>query len=774
MAELAQWLESEYRKKLNIDGVEGSKRYHQFMQMKKVTLSSIRRMGTAANLLYEFPAALEDVRMVRFKASRMIDGAKQSVVYAVAFWWEHTGLEYITTTPTHVSRDGEYRNRLIPVHVLESAYAEHAELIAPAEEAMLGDLASGKLKCDVTVLPTDEHEADILNQVDKKRLAVTAYVAGWLASWFDTTNGRFPAHSRPEYRDVVLNHHSSVAERIYRSQRSLLVELAGTMRRTKPVSEMRLEAGVKMIPFRSQAMSYPADIRFREWRELYINRIVSDYVANFAAPGFALIGAWFYFDGSCGAAYENEAMRVRYARSDEAAKALALLHEARYPARRSKTKPLDERIYEAAKYAQETVVMSKSAIGVITEHCGPAFGDLPNLIRRLEYPNYGDLETFANARIFAKTIFELLYNCQILHERIGAVHGDLHLGNFTRRRSVNLDQRIVPDDPDAGRVMRLQNAAVAFIIRDERSTYIFPYDGLQACLVDFSRSMLGGPAARAHIQREFGITFVDLFLTDQVPYAVSIIERHLPSYYTTHKEFLQRFAIDEPDIFYELARAADLLAIGRNLADTMEAEVADAAANAATKRPFAAAPGSIRLARSVEKRAREWLLNALHAVEAGDVVRPEDVTGAHGAFAAVLRAFDKWTFAAWKPADLAKLNLVDIHNAGVGAEYTLGSFSDWPPYVRDDEFAAHRGERTMADILSRDPQDYHNTVRRNAGVAEQRADMYPPDLTPDEFFAEAADDAAASDDADDADAADDDDVADGTEDADGSSSSEND
>lgn len=739
------WVYGEYEKTLRLDKVEGSKRFHRFLQYETPRFSSARRIGQLLNLRHEYPILREGVHTIRFTAER----GKKAVVYAVAYWWEETGIEYISTMPTYVSCDGEYRNRLIRTSALYEAFEKYHAATDPAEEAVLSDLSTGKLDLHVRILPSGERSQEIATLVDEKRLAILAYVASWMTSWIDNQNGRFPSHTRPEYLPVVLKANKSVMRAIDQNTRDDLSLFTSVVIRGRPVGDLRIEVGMKSTPLKSWGTVRLGDIRFRAWREIFINRFVRDLVVNFAAPGFSVAGDWCYFDGSGLTAYENKAMGKLYARSGEARKTLERLREARFPARSAKAPALDERIYTAVKFARESVVYSDVSLVVSYEHCGPTFANLPRRDRRLQYPRTDEIATFTNPGLFAKTIFEVLYSCAILHARVGVVHGDLHLNNYTLRRAAELDLPVSPLKPQLGRTRRMQHPITAFVVQDERTTYVFPYDGQQACLVDFSRSIIGGEFGLEHVRREFGAQFVQNYIVDQAPEAAETVERHAPTFTARNRAAVHQLALDEPAIFFELLRAVDFIAVGGGLADMIEIELArDKKAKAAGEKPkhlrwFTADPRSLEIARGVERRARNWLLSSLAAALAGDVRRPEDLGGGTdevlggptSAYAAVLREFTPWTFGAWKPADLQAGFLADIHNATVPLTYSLAEPGLLPPTMQIPEIKKHRGKRTLLEIINRPPELATRAEASGRDAAEHLAALEPADLDTADFFA---------------------------------------
>jgi len=712
-----------HKKQLALSKIEGSLRYHRFLDTIfanrdiRPNLRVAPNHATALELLYKYPAYRENVRVIQFTAVR--GGA--SAVYCTAYWWPG-GIKYVTLSPAFVSKRGDYRRGVIPLTAFDQIRSAFRDSFGPADADLARDIAAGDLQLSARVFPTDANSPEILAEAAEHDLERAGYLFGAMAAVIETKSGRFASNTLDGYGRVVLAPIADKLAAISETNAGInFLMLRNLVLRADSVApKTKAEVGVRTIPLKSWAATQPGDIRFPEWLELYVSRLLSDSVVGFAAAQFPVVGHWFYFDGSEKAVYENPDVARMFDRSDVARESLVKLREARYPARAAASTGLDSRIYKAARFARKSLVMSNEAVCILVEHCGLSFADVPRWISKDCALSYKEQEAFTDPALFGKILFEALFGLEYAHSKLGIAHGNLTLQSFSWRYVLEIFDY-------ANNTTIATNPLAAFVVRDERSTYVFPYDGRTVCVLGFGRAVLGGSAARAHLVREFGEAYFLTFVVDQAAAAVAALVRDIGAYAEQHLPAIRALAFDQPDLFFELVRGGDMLAACRAFVELTEIRVP------AGVRPFVVAPDVAKMAKKAEKVAHDWLINALEAVDHGDVVRVEDLDGEHRAFAALARLFDAWAYSAWDPYELEDSDLIEVHNSNVVVPFTISDPARWPPYLQLARLEQYFTPDAKLMFTDAEVAAFRDQTAANAAAAH--AAVEPADPTTSEFFA---------------------------------------
>lgn len=600
---------------------------------------------------------------------------------------------------------------------------------------------------DVTDVP------ELADAVDRLRLPVRAYVAAWICDFYNIFYGLMQAHSTPAYSAVLRGPTDGefFQRLIDRGCLRALLGLRARWTRSLDVGDTRLEVGLKSVPLTERGLAAAGDVRYRAWREIYLQIVVSDLVANFVCGGFPVFGAWFIQQGTPAVYYENHAMHAKYARGRRAAEVVAQLDAARAEKLGAE---FDDDIARAERYANSFLVMADASLVCFSEFVGTTVANMPSRLQNLqEYaisPKEADL--YRDSELFTKILFDICYACYTLHARAGAVHADLHMNNMTVNRVVYYSQQTrLPDDlaayvADPADFVELRSDPLAaYVLRDARDTFVFPTDGRVGTLIDFSRAIIGGPGVE-RLRADFGDAYTEAYLRDQRGRALAALRRNLPAYVDRYEDDLRRLIRDDFPLVFKLLGAVDLLAVGRGLAGQAEGEArAEAAAVAAGWTPDTHAPrpghpgeplaGAVRtlgpwkeaaaLAHSLEEAARDWLVRGLDRARAGDVA---DASVEWPGLEILPKVFAKWTYSAWKrdrPKRLRSGQLSDVYNAGAPLQWSLREYARWPPAMQVENIEKVRGEIPLRVLISRDPAD---AIARDAPVAGTSGELTDIDV----------------------------------------------
>jgi hypothetical protein len=267
--------------------------------------------------------------------------------------------------------------------------------------------------------------------------------------------------------------------------------------------------GQKIIPLNISEAQHPFNLRYKPWREYLISLKLSDMVVNNVSPGFFITNSWFYIKNSRKGLFDNEIQYEKMERSDSAIEITNLLLRAQIythnnlghssvltDKKRQKTdkrimnswlsdkfKHLYDKIQDPIDFAKEDIIMSNVALCLITEYVGRTLMDVLSISKTSTY--YNDLigHPFSQKGfpIFSKYIFEICYNLLVMNQKLGVIHGDLHLNNATLKPMV---YKRIKD------IKNVKNPQVMYALDDKDEQYIFPTAGYHVCIIDFSRSIV--------------------------------------------------------------------------------------------------------------------------------------------------------------------------------------------------------------------------------------------------------------------------------------------
>jgi hypothetical protein len=720
-----EWVYETYRDQLRLPEAEGSRQYHDFIESMDIAtfpLSGAVRVQSFHIIKFGYPMRRAGYLTAAFAARVSARGSasrQRETYYAYAYWPRDKGAgppEYICLSPTFESRDGEYRHRFIWYKQFDEGYEANAPLLSPLEECLLGAIGEDELAIDVFFFPGDEGlprgaRAAAAAHVEASRLGLKALAATLAVDALRARGGTLQNHAYPAYAAVMRALYERCLPAVEAISPAVRHELSvfATGKAGRPG---RAQCGQKLVPLTVREALQVNDINFAPWREAWVGRRATDLVVNGAAPMFPIFNNWTYLDGIDRSLFEGRAMHARYDRSLQAEGVAESLRGARALARRTagsdyRMGQLDAHVYDALAYAQEFVLLTGLAMCSTSEFVGSTVRSLPEIVRHSAQVSPAFLRMYADPAMQARYLFDLCYGAHALHTRVGAVHADLHLNNMTVHE-LSSQYKGACGPEGLSFAARYRNPAIAYITggRGEADTYVFPHDGWFACLIDFSRAILG-PAARPAIAAESGEAFAAGFYRSQVGRALRVLHFYVPSYVEAHQEKIKGLLLADFDALFRVMTAVDFLAIGRNYGALLR-EVAAAGRGPGDQRALEVAPEGIATAARIERLALEHLVVHLTDLVEGGSGRRAAIP--HAGDVVIPGAFDAFRYSAWaasadvagapRPFALADATLVDVYNGAAPLEYSGTDYSRFPPWARFDVLERHLGGIKLAQVTA--------------------------------------------------------------------------
>ena len=679
-ANFVRWVYDTYQKQLRLSSVEGSRKFRDFLGSGDVStfpLSGARRVQSFHITKFGYP--MRRAGYVSAVLSVRVSKPQSEVYFGNAYWALKNGRapEYLCLSPTYESRDGEYRHRFIWYNQFVEGCEQLASLLSPVEEAILDSLGKGELEIGVTFFPSEGSQR-FSDFADKERLALKALTAILALDAQGARAQTLQNHANPDYIAVMKSLHAKYAK-VFAEWGAQELSRIAVFKTGKENQPFRTQCGQKLTPLTIRESLEVNDINYAPWREAWVGRAATDLVVNGVAPMFPIYNNWTYLGGINRYFFENKAMRARYDRSLEARGVAQSLREARKRADASpenyRISQLDAHIYESLLYAQDYLLLTDLALCATSEYVGYTLRTLPNLTRRSEWISPARLLMYSDPARVARYLFDLCYGAHQLHTRLGVIHADLHLNNMTIYELSN-QYRKAPKTTTYKK--RVDNPVIAYVTgaKGESETYVFPHDGWFACLIDYSRAILG-PAARPQIVKEFGEAFATKFYRNQIGRALRVIHHYAPSFVKKHQEKIKALLLSDFDRLFRVMTAVDFLAIGRNT-KALLSELSKSPLRKKDKRTLKVSPKGIAMAGLIEKTALEFLIVNL----SGLVSRKESAASLEQAAGTTVIAavFEKYLFAR-QTTNLRKSTLVDVYNATAPLKYSGSNYENFPPWA---------------------------------------------------------------------------------------------
>lgn len=684
-AEIEQWLVAEYRKAI---GVLPGRR-----------LGALGRKFPARSLRgppYALAGMQHMVRYLKLRLSHSMGGSYACLVltaehatarsnYAMAYWRLEGDRpaavpEYVCASPTFKSRDGEYRDNFIRYDALSR--------VAPALEPVLAQirqlLADGTLQLSSVGLPDSTAAAAEALRLPELLLATTLTFT--LPNYFD-----------PEANEA----YATLARAIHAALPDMSAFEAARLTFTKLITKGVFGCGQKLTPLTVREIMAPQDMSFSAWRELHVGQAASDLLLNFVAPSFAFYNQWAVV-GAGPELFENPAMSAKYHRSAEAAAAVAQLRGARHALGRVEEKNhysegLDQLTLEAVKHAQSYLLMSRHALLHTLESLHCSLGGVAHS-RWARVSANTAAEAVASEGAVAHLFFTAAYGNHCLHAKLGVAHTDEHGGN------VALSQWGAATCLHRGvRFRAYRNPVVAYVAgpRGEADTYLFPAGGARACLIDFSRAILG-PAYRERLESGRGPQAVDNYYRDQAHRVLRILHAYAPAFVESHQADLKAAILVNYAAVFPVLCAVDFIALGRSF----RAAFAPGAVTGPEAVRVEAHPSLAALALALETRAREIFVAGLHDLAENRGRGAAPFPGAE----LLEHVFGRWRVTQWAAADLREAQLADAYNFTNELAYSGASYSKFPPWARLEEIEKHLGGLTVEQLFAQGPEAFLEAI----------------------------------------------------------------
>lgn len=485
--------------------------------------------------------------------------------------------QYICLGPTFQSADGEYRRRFISFRQFKYIMNQFKMLVEPVVDQIIKWMNKKTMSIQMEAffpkyLKDPKIQRAFMEKLDTDRLLIEIYAAVWLLEYKRLEDDTQENHLVAGYKEAMFAnddqkfYHEHIKQ-IPESQNGLFNALMEQIMPYPGKSFNPADCGQKFIPLRVKDVEDAENIKYPPWREIYIAGLVGDLVINGVSPGFPIFGDWFFISTNSPDIWDNKVSHLKLDHSMVASEIVHKLEEARKSTYQygDKGDPIfityqmegmSEAIEVPIEYAEKEIILAPVTLVSLVEHVGRTFADMPNMITHNFYlKETGDL--FSDEKIFAKYLFEYIYDLYSMNFHLQLIHSDLHLNNITLNLVRHFYKNVM-DPKDT--IPLIKNMHVVYNVSNSKEeqtigteTYIFPHYGRYATIIDFSRGILG----REQLMRDYPEHTTDQIISSQRKRLLKTIAREIPDFYEAHKNDFEALLLQNFDLAFKLLTCLD-------------------------------------------------------------------------------------------------------------------------------------------------------------------------------------------------------------------------
>lgn len=415
--------------------------------------------------------------------------------------------EFTSFSPTYKSADGEYRHRFLPIKQLQTHRKNHINIFDDVETFAARHAKKGHIAFETaTFYPELIRNNDqfktikkcLIDSIDLERFTLVLFAPIWIIELKRIIENKSENHIADGFHDAMFSKDLVDESPIWDIHEDFLTNHSGKffhrLIHISPSSDQETlvsECGQKFILLTVHELESMNDIRLAPWREMFIRSQVGDLVINGINPGVPIMNDWFLVARDK-ELFDNRVNQVRMDHSWVASDIIKKIESARKgtyvidPAARAeiyisyKMNGLSQATEIPMDYAEREIVLGYHMLVALEEHLGRTVADLPALMMHESYRRpLGPM--FKDMLYFRKYIFEFINTLWCLNDKLGVVHGDLHLNNCT------IFQKVPTIVQFTGEI-RIPNTYCVFGVSG--NYYIFPHMGKHSAIIDFSRAFI--------------------------------------------------------------------------------------------------------------------------------------------------------------------------------------------------------------------------------------------------------------------------------------------
>ncbi len=389
--------------------------------------------------------------------------------------------KFILTSNSIISKDGMYSYRLVNYLKLSKNFT----IIDKVYNYILTFIKNGTIKFEVDVFNIENMNIrnKYISKYKNSKILVIIYCIGWIIEMYNINLEKQDINLNQIYNDVMFGENDKqFYVSLYTKFKSDILEVIHYFRYFSCNNCNKLIIGQKVMTLNYNQLKEYNNIIHYQWKEILINKIVTEIIYNMISPSFAMFIDWFLIKKSNRFIYDNENIYNKVLASDKSKELIYHINSIKdgftdmYNKKRTKIlAKLIKKFKQSMELIENNILMSDVSICLISEYAGQSLYQY--LLQ--------NKEIYTNLYDFQKYIFEILYGLYILNIK-GIIHGDLHLSNIllNEKHTINDINNHVIYNLNLDKEKNLDKNSY------KDNIYSFKHRGIYACIIDYSRSFI--------------------------------------------------------------------------------------------------------------------------------------------------------------------------------------------------------------------------------------------------------------------------------------------
>ena len=615
-----------------------------------------------------------------------------------------------------ISKDGEYRSVLIYWRMVKHIIHKHDKLnllFKDIYEYLVDKFHDRKLLIySHLYFPTDDLKNKYSFEVELMigNLKLEFFSISWFVIYYSYMFGTISDHLNIAYKKIMFKYKHEDNEFFKKIITKHSIEIIRYMyhifstniRSTTDRgidSFCKVKLGQKFIPISLREIQYQFDIRYRPWKEYFVNLRLSDLVVNQVTPGFPLTTNWIFIKNTDKHLFDNPSQYSRMEKSSQATQISNMLNQARFLTRKE-IKPshiltdnedvvmelqkkqnnvvtswisrefqiLHNKIDSAIAHSHSNIAMSNVTFCIFTEYVGKTLYESIFITKQSNYYRHMVKNMFSESGypIFERFMFELSYSLLCSSSKFGIIHGDLHMHNIT------LNDMFYKSSIDVS----IKNPKVMYIL-GENNEYVFDTNFYFMTVIDFSRCILDPEKINLFQHEELHNMFdlvgnINEFEEQQKNNLVNYLFLCKPEYKEFGLPLLNSIRLHY-GVYFKIFSILDLFMITSRFLDFFKFK---------KDLLFSPCSGCISLIKNIHNKCDIYLTNAIEELTKENEIIIEKHKGDNWPIFDIINS----VFVHRNIKNITNLDpndIVDVYNYNNELKYSLNKSSKFPPAFKD-------------------------------------------------------------------------------------------
>ena len=430
--------------------------------------------------------------------------------------------KFIILSLSFLSKDGEYKHRLISYNIIEKLLINR--IVKQIYDYLYNNYVNKEYELEFNIYNLDnkskykDYESKLINKIT----ILKSYTIIFIIEIFSKLENNLDININDNFSNILFSLKDiEFFKKIYNKNKEEIDDLIKNIIYYN--KNNKLELGQKLLPFNYiQLKDYNHLLHF-QWKELLINRIITNLIHNNISICFSLFVDWILISKSNKYLFNNEEIYKKITYSDKIKNILQYLYLAKNNLielnneinKNRIINKLEKKLQNLINDTQSNMIMSNVSLSFLSEYSGKTIFHHLNVILNNKSYNLVIGNLMKNYNKLSKYLFDIIYSLYCLNLK-GIIHGDLHLNNITMSMVNNIDMasytlydlnnsfnsdiltylknypniyNSIDDNLDQSE-NNISNSNNNLDIRYIDETYIFEDNGYFPCIIDYSRSFI--------------------------------------------------------------------------------------------------------------------------------------------------------------------------------------------------------------------------------------------------------------------------------------------